>query len=179
MQGHESQARAQSGVEPHRCDYRAATRTHTHFFAFAQVVLPRIFRRQIDRFATAQRRSIHTALDACVVGVETAARGKANGILLIELIDGRLLLYTVERSERSDQRLVPEPSVKKHFPGMRLVIAGPLYAAELFQSLITHARIHRAELAKFIPDTFRVRAAPIMSEPSRQIEDDRYVIAYA
>src|ERR1700730_2268445 len=60
---------------------------------------------------------------------------------------------------------------------MRFVIAGPLDAAELLQSAVAHPRVHRTELAHFVPDAFRIRFTPIVPETPGQIINDRDVVA--
>src|SRR5277367_3196918 len=67
--------------------------------------------------------------------------------------------------------------MKENFSGVRLVIAWPLDAAHLFQPTVTHAAMHRADLAKLIPDSFGIGSSPIMTEASRQIENDCEIVA--
>src|SRR5262249_59842842 len=120
-----------------------------------------------------------TGLDAGVEGIETAASGQADGVLLVKLIDSRFKFNQAERRARADQRIVPEPSVEEHFTRMRFVVAWPLNSAELLQALVAHASVHGAQAAAFIPDPLGFRLAPVMAEPSRQIKENRHVVPHA
>src|SRR5262245_3323270 len=111
--------------------------------------------------------------------VQSPARSKADGILLIQRVHRRFEFDDAERRSRADQRPFPEPAVEKELSRMRFVVARPLEAAACFEARVAHSRMQRAQPAYFIPDIFRARVATIMSESPRQVTDDFDVIASA
>src|SRR5215813_4695234 len=109
-----------------------------------QAVAPAVFRREIQCLRLPQRGSVESGLNSGVEGIQATSCGEPQRILLIQLVHWRLKLYRSERRARSNQGIVPEPAVQKHFARMRFVVTRPLDAANLLQATIAHAAMHRA-----------------------------------
>src|SRR5215471_7103702 len=139
--------------------------------------MPAVLRRKIQGLFAAQRRGITLSLYPGVERIEPAAGGKADGILRVKLVDRRFIFNNVKWRARSDQRIGPQTAMQIHFAGMGLVITGPLDSAQLLESFVTHAGVHGAQLAQFVPDAFSVGRTPIVPKPASQIEDDLDVVA--
>src|SRR5215472_17997537 len=143
-----------------------------------QAVVPAIFRREIQCLRLPQWGSVESGLNSGVEGIQASSCGEPQRILLVQLVDWRLKLYRTERRPRSDQGIVPEPAVQKHFARMRFVVTRPLDTAKLLQTGVAHAAMHRAQAAHLVPDGFGMRLSPIMPKPARQIVDDLSIVAH-
>ena len=67
--------------------------------------------------------------------------------------------------------------VDANAPGMRLLRARPVKAAQVLESLIRHAGVPRREAAQLIPGLPGRKISPVASESSRQVAKDLDVIA--
>src|SRR5215470_7322706 len=84
MDGEEREPRPQAGIKAHRRKDRAAARADAHLLAFAHAVARAIFRREVKRCRTAQRRRKSSALLPRVVRIQMSASRQPNRILLIQ-----------------------------------------------------------------------------------------------
>src|SRR5437773_10567616 len=167
MYSQKGEARTQPGIEANGSDYGAATRSDAHVFPFVEPVTRPIFRGKIERLVAAEGGTVALGLHAGVVGIEAAPGGQTDGIVIVKLVDGRFELDCAEWRVRTDERSLPEAAVQIHLARMRLVVAGPLDTTELLQTAVAHTRVHRTQLAHFVPDTFRVRLTPIVAKTAR------------
>ena len=172
------QAGPQAGVKPHRREHRATAGTDAHLFSFADLVALAVFERKVQCRRAAQRRREAPALLSGVVRIQVPPRRQADGIFLVQLIHRRLEFDDAERGARANQRFAPQPAVQIEFARMRLIVAGPLNAAEFLKTLVTHARMHRTQRTQLVPNRLRIRFAPIAAKPLRQFVDDFHVVAH-
>src|SRR5947207_110748 len=89
MDRHEGQAGPQTGIEPHGSEHRAAPRADAHSVPLAESIARGVFRREINRLAAAQRRTVTRGLYAGIVGIEASPGGQANGIVFVEPVNRR------------------------------------------------------------------------------------------
>src|SRR5579884_423663 len=179
MQRKKGKSRAQTCIEVDRSDNGAASRTDADFFPFAHIVAGTVFGGEIESLPAAQRGGIPAALYTGVVRIEATAGRQANWEFRVKLIHGRFKFNGIEGRARADQRFLPEPAVKVHFPRVRLIVAGPLNAAELFEARVAHAGVHGTEPAKLVPDAFCVGLAPVVTEAAGKLEENFRIIANA
>src|SRR5882724_8314206 len=104
MHSQKGQARTQPGIEAHGSNHGAAPRSNAHILPFVEPVSRAIFRGKIERLVTAQRGAVALGLHAGVVGIEASPGGPTNGIVFVELIDGRFELNCAEWRARTDER---------------------------------------------------------------------------
>ena len=142
MKRQKSKPGPEPGVEANGRYHRAAARADANSLSFAKVVERSIFGREIERFVAAQRRSIASGLHSGVVGIEAAAGGEADRILLVQLIYRRFKFRRAERCAGAEHWSLPQAAVEIQFARMGFVVAWPLDAAELFEARVTHARVH-------------------------------------
>ena len=92
VEGHEGQPGPQRGIGAHADLDLSAPRHDADTLTFGEAQPRHVLGRHVEALAAPQRRGVAGRLDAGVVGVEATPGGQADGVVLAEAVDGRVVL---------------------------------------------------------------------------------------
>ena len=177
MEGHEREPRAQGAIGADGRLHLAPPGDHAHDLTFGQVEPEDVLRAQVQRLVAALGGREPARLHAGVVGVQVSPGGEADGVVLAERIDRRVMLNRHERCAIAGHGIGPQAGVQERLAGVRLVVARPLESVLGREARVAHAGVRRREGAELVPDSLGPRLAPVVAQPSRDLEDDPDVVA--
>ena len=164
-------------VDPDRGLDLAAPRDHADALAFGQAEPLGVLGADVERLAAPQRRRVAAGLDAGVVRVEPAPGREADREVVVELVDGRVVVDRDERDAIARDRVLPEAAVEEQLARVVLVVARPLQPTELLQPLVRHAGMDRRQRSDLVPGVLGGLPAELLAHPSGELRDDPQVVA--